>query len=173
MQFVPGVPEPSVPQDNLHVAVAAQVTMQSPSHLMSQFDVSLHVTEAPTPRSSLHPAPFAHVAELRAPAFSSHFEDALQLMLLPSPALPLHSEVSWQVMVTGPADIALHLAAVSHDREQPAASQTVLQSAPAAHRHAFPAPQVHPAPVQVADGGASSDPQLVTGTPHRTIARSV
>jgi hypothetical protein len=173
MQFVPAMPEPSVPQDSLHVAVAAQVTMQSPSHLMSQLDVSLQVTAPPVPRSSLHSALFTHVAELRAPAFSSHFEDALQLMLLPSPALPLHSELSWQVMVAGPEDVALHFAAVSQEREHPAASQTVLQSVPAVHRHAFPTAQLQPAPVQLADAGALSDPQFVTSTPWRTITKRV
>lgn len=146
--FVPGVsPEP---HPRLHLAVDVQVTTQSPLHLMSQVEMSLHATVLPAPRLSLQLALLEQIAEERSPALSSHLEDATQVIRLPSPPFPLHSEVSLQVSIVGPVDRALHFAAVPQLNEHPVASHIALQSMPALQAHAFPGAHAHPAPVQVA-----------------------
>jgi hypothetical protein len=85
---------PSAPQPSWQVASAAQVNLQSPSHLMSQTAVSLHVMVLPAPMFSLQSAVPEHVAVESAPAFSSHLLPSMQLIELPTPPLPLHSELS-------------------------------------------------------------------------------
>jgi len=73
-------------------------------------------------------------------------------MLLESPPLPLHSDVSLQMTVTELVPVALHFEPVWHVTVHGEELQSVLQSVPAVHVHAFVAVHEQPVPEQVAAG---------------------
>jgi hypothetical protein len=160
---------PAASQSSLHVAWAPQVTAQSPRHLTSQFEVSLHATVLPVPRLSLQSELFEQVADDRAPAFSSHFEVATHAIMLASPPLPLHSELSLHERMVAPSEAALHFAPVSHRIVQPAVLHVVLQSTPAIHEQLFSCVHMQPAPVHVAGGRPAS--LVAHAGPARSAAR--
>ena len=156
---MPATEASAVPQPKLHIAaVAEQVTAQLPSHLMSQLDVSLHITVLPAPRLILQSAPLRHVAVELAPALSSHFDEPSHTMTLLGPPVPLHSASLLQLIVTAAVEFPLHLVLVSHVRLQADSSHSARQSSPELHVHAVLVVQSHPAPVQLTFAGAESLP---------------
>jgi len=151
--------EESGPQFKVHFAVVVHVTMQSVSHLISQFDVSVHATTLPGPRSSLQSDDWVQVPTDPAPALRSHFEQPLQVIRLASPPVPLHSELSPQVMMVDPEPSAWHFDPVWQTTTQLAGPQVVLQSAPSAQTQTLSPAHVHLPPVQTAVGGGESLPR--------------
>jgi hypothetical protein len=149
-------PASLAPQVTEQVAVWAQVTMQSWSHLMSHRDCSVQLTVLAEPRLILHADVALQVAVELAPALRSQFELAAHASVLSAPLFPLHSEVSWHSSVSAPFVLPLHLASVVQSSEQASSPHSVLQSWPAMQVHAESAHE-HPTPVQV--GAALSPPQ--------------
>src|SRR5687767_13466994 len=120
------IPASASPHVSEQVAVAAQVTTQSASHLMSHEAVSSQEIMLFGPRLILHTASSLHTAVELAPAFRSQFAIMSQVIWLPSPPFPLHSDVSWHSSVSAPFDIPLHFDPVVHSSEQALAPQSVL-----------------------------------------------
>jgi hypothetical protein len=135
----------------------AQVALQSPSHLIVQTDVPLHVIVLPPPTSILHIEPWLQVAVDDASSLKSHFDVALHVTVLWSPPAPLHSDVSLQASVNAPPASPSHFDAVVHASEQ-SPSHDVLQSVPDVHAQSA---LVHTHPVPLHVGAELSPPQAI------------
>ena len=159
-QVMPGVPS-VVPQVSEQSAVAAQVTVQSPSHLMSQLAVSSQDTVLEAPRLILQVDWSLQVADEWSPALRSQFDVAVQVIALFGPPLPLHSDVSTQSSVSAPFELPLHFAAELQSSAQALSPHSAWQSAPALQVHDVSA-HVQPAPVHVGAEAESSSPHAPT-----------
>jgi hypothetical protein len=150
----------------MQVALAAQVSVQSPSHLASQRTESRQVIVERRPRFSLQSAERSHVATLSSPDLRSHVVLSVQRIELRSPARPLQSALPLHVSVIAAVPSALHFDEPSQLTEHADAPQRVTQSSPAVHVQTLPAAHRQPAPLQVAvGGGGASLPQAATSTP--------
>ena len=133
----------SLPHRTIHLAVAAQVMLQSAPQSMSQLAVSEQETRLPAPRLNLQSVLPGHVATEFAPALSSHVEAEGHMISLPLPPMSVHSGVPPQTTIVGPVDEALHFEAASQVIEQLAGPQLALQSPLGMQWHSL-STQVHP-----------------------------
>ncbi|MBA3504029.1 MAG: hypothetical protein H0T65_26950 [Deltaproteobacteria bacterium] len=125
-----------------------------------QFDESAHVILLAVPTWILQVALVLHATVDISPSLKSQFELAVHVTLLTSPPIPLHSDESLHMTVSESVEFPLHLALLVQLSEHAESPHSVLQSAPAAHKHAESV-HVQPAPVHVGAALSPPPPQAV------------